>query len=160
MANIGPTEILLALLSMLFLAIVAAMFMAWGWLIWRLLTGQPILPERPMVSRRETPGGVGTGLARRPGLPDRKVSVCWYQWSTPWRPRRAKCPPVPTQQGLCSAAKQHRRVADSSQAATASEAKRPSRRSALPAHRPRNDVCVETMVTWQVVLLIIVPLRS
>jgi len=62
MAKIGPTEILIALLSMLILAVVAAMFTAWGWLIWRLLTGQPILPERPMVSRRETAWGVWTVL--------------------------------------------------------------------------------------------------
>ena len=57
MPKIGPTEILLALLSTVFLAIVAAIFMAWGWLIWRLLTGQPILPERPIVTRGEPTWG-------------------------------------------------------------------------------------------------------
>jgi membrane protease YdiL (CAAX protease family) len=62
MPKIGPTEILLAVLSTVFLAIVVAIFMSWGWLIWRLLTGQPILPERPMLSRRETPWRGGTIL--------------------------------------------------------------------------------------------------
>ncbi len=62
MANIGPTEILLAFLTMLLLSIFWAMFIAWVWLIWRLLTGQSILPERPMVTRVEPSWGAGTVL--------------------------------------------------------------------------------------------------
>ena len=49
---------------LLLLAILASMIMAWGWLIWRLLTRQPILPEQPMVARREPTWGSGDGVAR------------------------------------------------------------------------------------------------
>jgi membrane protease YdiL (CAAX protease family) len=62
MINIGPTEILLGLLSSLLVAMVAGMFLAWGWVIRRLLTGRPIFPEYPMVSRAETPWGAWTVL--------------------------------------------------------------------------------------------------
>jgi membrane protease YdiL (CAAX protease family) len=49
MAPIGPAEIIHRLL----LATVAAMALSWFWLVWRLLTGQPILPAQPLVPRRE-----------------------------------------------------------------------------------------------------------
>ena len=62
MPKIGPTEILLAVLTMLLLSILWAMFIAWAWLIWRLLTGQSILPERPLVIRGEPSWGAGTVL--------------------------------------------------------------------------------------------------
>jgi membrane protease YdiL (CAAX protease family) len=62
MPNIGPAQILLALLTFFLLAVLASMFMAWGWLIWRLLTQQPILPEQPMVTRREPTWGVWSVL--------------------------------------------------------------------------------------------------
>jgi membrane protease YdiL (CAAX protease family) len=55
MVKLGAHEIWFALLSLLVVAIVAGMLMAWGWLIWRLVTGQPILPEKPLVDRREPP---------------------------------------------------------------------------------------------------------
>jgi membrane protease YdiL (CAAX protease family) len=62
MPNIGPTEILAALLTMLLLFIFWSMFVAWVWLIWCLLTGQSFLPERPMVTRSEPSWGAGTVL--------------------------------------------------------------------------------------------------
>ena len=62
MPNIEPSEILLALLTMLFLSIFWAMFIAWTWMIWRLLTGQSIFPERPLVTRGEPSWGAGTVL--------------------------------------------------------------------------------------------------
>jgi membrane protease YdiL (CAAX protease family) len=62
MPNIGPTEILAALLTMLLLFIFWSMFVAWVWLIWCLLTGQSFLPERPMVTRGEPSWGAGTVL--------------------------------------------------------------------------------------------------
>jgi membrane protease YdiL (CAAX protease family) len=62
MPKIGPTEILLALLTMTLLSMCWAMFIAWAWLIWRLITRQPILPERPMVVGGEPSWGAGTVL--------------------------------------------------------------------------------------------------
>jgi membrane protease YdiL (CAAX protease family) len=62
MPNIGPAQILLTLLVFTLLATVSSMFMAWGWLIWRLLTRQPILPEQPIVTRRDPTWGVWSVL--------------------------------------------------------------------------------------------------
>lgn len=62
MPNTGPAQILLVLLTFFLLAVLASMFMAWGWLIWRLLTRQPILPEQPMVARKEPTWGLWTVL--------------------------------------------------------------------------------------------------
>jgi membrane protease YdiL (CAAX protease family) len=62
MPKIGPAQILLVLLTFFLLAILASMFMAWGWLIWRLLTRQPILPEKPMVTRQEPTWGLWSVL--------------------------------------------------------------------------------------------------
>ena len=62
MPNIGSTEILLALLTMLLLSTFWSMFVAWVWLIWRLLTGQSVFPEHPMVTRGEPSWGAGTVL--------------------------------------------------------------------------------------------------
>jgi len=62
MADFGPSAILLAVLLMLLMGVVAAIFMAWGWLIWRMMTGQPILPESPLVKRGEPPWRLGTIL--------------------------------------------------------------------------------------------------
>jgi membrane protease YdiL (CAAX protease family) len=63
MPDIGQhAEVLVPLLSMLLLLICWAMFVAWAWLIWRLVTGQSILPERPLVTRGEPLWGAGTIL--------------------------------------------------------------------------------------------------
>jgi membrane protease YdiL (CAAX protease family) len=62
MPKIGPAQILLVLLTFFLLAVLASMFMAWGWLIWRLLTRQPILPEKPMVARQEPTWGLWSVL--------------------------------------------------------------------------------------------------
>ena len=45
MADIGPSHIVLSLLLMLYCSARRGDVLAWAWLIWRLLTGQPILPE-------------------------------------------------------------------------------------------------------------------
>ena len=68
MPNIGPAQILLALLVFMLLAIVSSMIMAWGWLIWRLLTRQPILPEQPIVMRARSDVGSVVGVAHHFGL--------------------------------------------------------------------------------------------
>ncbi len=62
MPNIGPAQILLALLVFMLLATVSSMIMAWGWLIWRLLTQQSILPEQPIVTRRDPTWGLWSVL--------------------------------------------------------------------------------------------------
>jgi membrane protease YdiL (CAAX protease family) len=63
MNNFGPHEILLALLSLLVVAVVSGMLMAWAWLMARLVSRQPILPEKPLVDRPEPRWGIGTILA-------------------------------------------------------------------------------------------------
>ena len=55
MAIIEPIEIVLRLL-------VVAIVTSWTWLFWRLLTGQPVLPEQPLVARRAPPWHFGTVL--------------------------------------------------------------------------------------------------
>ena len=62
MPNIGPTQILLVLLTFFLLTVLASMFMAWSWLIWRLLTHQPIFPEQPIVCRNDPRWGVWSVL--------------------------------------------------------------------------------------------------
>jgi len=62
MVNIGPSEILFALLSLLFLSLIAGMFLAWGWVVQQLFLRRPILPECPMVIRRDPPWGTVTVL--------------------------------------------------------------------------------------------------
>ena len=62
MPTIALTEILRVLLTMSFLCILWSMFVAWAWMIWRLFTGQSILPENSMVNRRQPPWGAGTVL--------------------------------------------------------------------------------------------------
>ena len=62
MPNIGPTQILLGLLTFFLLTVLASMFLAWGWLIWRLLTHQPIFPEQPIVCRNDPRWGVWSVL--------------------------------------------------------------------------------------------------
>ena len=62
MTNIGPTQILLILLTFFLLVVLASMFVAWGWLILRLLAGQPIFPEQPIVYRHDPKWGVWSVL--------------------------------------------------------------------------------------------------
>jgi membrane protease YdiL (CAAX protease family) len=57
MPNIGPAQILLVLLTFCLMAVLASMFMAWGWLILRLLNRLPIFPVQPMVSRQDPTWG-------------------------------------------------------------------------------------------------------
>ena len=60
MLDIGSPEVRLALVKMVLLCLFWSMIVAWVWLIWRVVSGQPILPERPLVERRETPWRAGT----------------------------------------------------------------------------------------------------
>ncbi len=62
MARISLNEILLALVGWLLAMIFAGMIGVWGWAIWRLLTGRPILPEQPMVNVGRANWGAGTIL--------------------------------------------------------------------------------------------------
>jgi membrane protease YdiL (CAAX protease family) len=48
--EIDPAQLALALLSMLLLTMLLGMLVAWGWLFWRLATGQALLPSQPLVS--------------------------------------------------------------------------------------------------------------
>ncbi len=57
MVKIVPTEVLVGLLAGSFLSIVAAMLVAWGWLLSRLLHQQPIFSDPPLVPRTEPPWG-------------------------------------------------------------------------------------------------------
>ena len=60
--RIGSNEILLLILALFFVYIVAAMFAAEGWVIYRLVTRRPVLPVQPLVSRRDVPWGIWTIL--------------------------------------------------------------------------------------------------
>jgi len=61
MATIGTAEMLFAL-SLLLNSLIVGMFLAWGWVLQQLLLRRPILPGRPLVSRRQVPWRVGTVL--------------------------------------------------------------------------------------------------
>ena len=58
MLNIEPIEVVQRLIVLVF----AAILTSWSWLLWSLFTGQPILPENPLVSRRAVPWHLGTIL--------------------------------------------------------------------------------------------------
>jgi membrane protease YdiL (CAAX protease family) len=60
MATIGLNEVALATLLLLMLALVTAMLLASGWVVYRFLTSRPILPDRPIVNRRPVPWNLGT----------------------------------------------------------------------------------------------------
>jgi membrane protease YdiL (CAAX protease family) len=62
MQPIGSKEILLIVLLLFVVYLVAAMFAAEGWVLYRLLRGQRVLPESPLVSRRPVPWGLWTVL--------------------------------------------------------------------------------------------------
>jgi len=50
MVEINPAQLALALLMMVLLSALLAMFLGWGWMFWRLATGQTLLPSQPLVS--------------------------------------------------------------------------------------------------------------
>jgi membrane protease YdiL (CAAX protease family) len=60
MPDIGSPEVRLAFVKIVLLCLFWSMIVSWVWLIWRMLTGQPILPERPLVSRGPIPWRAGT----------------------------------------------------------------------------------------------------
>jgi membrane protease YdiL (CAAX protease family) len=62
MGDMGPTQILLASLEFLLLAMLAGMFCTWGFVIRGMITGTPILPVDPLVVRSEAPWGSRTVL--------------------------------------------------------------------------------------------------
>jgi hypothetical protein len=57
MITVAPNQIALGLLGLVLLAILASMFMAWGWLVVRLFNRQPVFPEQPLVPPTDTPWG-------------------------------------------------------------------------------------------------------
>jgi membrane protease YdiL (CAAX protease family) len=50
MVEINPAQLALALLTTVLLSALLAMFVGWGWMFWRLATGQSLLPSQPLVS--------------------------------------------------------------------------------------------------------------
>jgi membrane protease YdiL (CAAX protease family) len=62
MVTLEQNQIVVALLGLVLLAILAAMLMAWGWLIVRLFNRQPVFPEQPLVPPTEPPWGWRTVL--------------------------------------------------------------------------------------------------
>ncbi len=50
MVEINPAQLALALLTMVLLSTILAMFAGWSWMFWRLATGQSLLPGQPLVS--------------------------------------------------------------------------------------------------------------
>ena len=62
MGAIEPKQALLFLFIWVMLAIILGIGASWVWVLWRLLTGQRLLPEGPLVERRKTPWGSGTVL--------------------------------------------------------------------------------------------------
>ena len=62
MPSIGSKEILLMFLMLFIAYLVAAMFAAEGWVLYRLLTGRRVLPASPLVERRPVPWGLWTVL--------------------------------------------------------------------------------------------------
>jgi membrane protease YdiL (CAAX protease family) len=62
MPSIGSKEILLIFLLLFIVYLVAAMFAANGWVIFRLVKGRRVLPASPLVERRPVPWGLWTVL--------------------------------------------------------------------------------------------------
>jgi membrane protease YdiL (CAAX protease family) len=50
MVEINPAQLALAMLTMVLLSALGAMLLGWGWMFWRLYTGQSLLPTHPLVS--------------------------------------------------------------------------------------------------------------
>jgi membrane protease YdiL (CAAX protease family) len=50
MVEINPAQLALALMTMVMLSALLAMFAGWAWMFWRLATGQTLLPSQPLVS--------------------------------------------------------------------------------------------------------------
>ncbi len=50
MVEINPAQLALALLTLVLLSTILAMFAGWSWMFWRLATGQSLLPGQPLVS--------------------------------------------------------------------------------------------------------------
>ena len=62
MGMIIPGQLLLGIVLWLTLVILAGMVLGWFWALRRLLAGQPLLPETPLVEGCQTPWGGGTVL--------------------------------------------------------------------------------------------------
>jgi membrane protease YdiL (CAAX protease family) len=62
MQTIDTNALLLALLGLVVIFLLAAMIAADGWVLYRLLSGQPVFPPSPLVARRPVPWGVWTVL--------------------------------------------------------------------------------------------------
>jgi membrane protease YdiL (CAAX protease family) len=62
MGAIEPKQVLLFLFGWIVLLILLGIGSSWVWVLWRLVTGQQLLPERSLVERRKTPWSSGTVL--------------------------------------------------------------------------------------------------
>ncbi len=62
MQPIDANAILLAVLGLVFIYLVAAMLTVDGWVLYRLVTGRPVLPPSPLVPRQSVPWGAWTVL--------------------------------------------------------------------------------------------------
>ncbi len=62
MVEIAPHQLALFLVTMLILSVFGAMFVCWAWMLFRLATGQRLLPTQPLVSLVAPPWRGGTVL--------------------------------------------------------------------------------------------------
>jgi membrane protease YdiL (CAAX protease family) len=104
MQSIGRNEILLLILSLFVIYVVVAMIAAQGWVIYRLVVRRPVLPARPLVSRRELSWGIGTILLTMVAFVIVNVAcVIGYAKLTGRRPTRPAAPVPPVAAGKAKA---------------------------------------------------------
>jgi membrane protease YdiL (CAAX protease family) len=98
MGAIEPRQALLFLFGWLVLAILLGIGASWVWVLRRLLMGQRLLPEGPLVERRRTPWGSGTVLlAFLIYLAANVLAFQGYIWATggTWIEKPAVAPAMP-----------------------------------------------------------------
>jgi membrane protease YdiL (CAAX protease family) len=62
MAIFDPRMLLLHIIEMVMLSILFGIGASWCWVLWNLLKGESLLPDRPLVERRKTPWSSGSVL--------------------------------------------------------------------------------------------------
>ncbi len=62
MAMLEPRLVLLHIIELVMMSILFGIGASWCWILWNLLKGRPLFPERPLVARGRTPWGSGTVL--------------------------------------------------------------------------------------------------
>jgi membrane protease YdiL (CAAX protease family) len=62
MVVLEPRLVLLHIIELVMLSILFGIGASWCWVLWSLLKGQPLLPEKPLVTRGKTPWGSGSVL--------------------------------------------------------------------------------------------------